>query len=126
MIKIYDKQKDYKKIAKWWIDHGQVPCHPDLLPNLGFIIDDIVAGFIYQTDSSTVYFESIVSKKDSDKEERRKALKILIETVCNTSKEMGYKQLIFHTVYPHLKKLGEEFGCKAFDGSNERFFKELK
>lgn len=126
MIKIFDKDKDYNTIARWWIDHNQLPCQKDLLPNLGFIVDDIVAGFVYQTDSKTVYFESIVSKKDSNKEDRQKALNDLIEVVINTSKEMGYQQLIFHTVYPHLKELGKKWGCHPFPGFNERFYKDLR
>jgi len=126
MVRFFDKEKDYNTIAKWWIEHDQVPCPKDLLPNLGFIVDDLVVGFIYQTDSEIVFFESIVSKKDSDKEDRKEALNAIIDMSCKVSKEMGYSRLIFHTAYPSLKELGiKEWNCKPYMNTNERFYKEL-
>ena len=125
MIKFY-KDEDYNMIARWWIDHDQVPCPSDLLPSIGFIIDDIVAGFLYQTDSGVCFFETVVSKKDSDKEKRREALDQLIDTIVNCAKEMKYKRLIFHTLHPRLaSEVQKKWECKQHDGSNERFYKEL-
>ncbi len=125
MIKFY-KDEDYNTIARWWVDHDQVPCPRNLLPSIGFIVDDVVAGFLYQTDSEVCFFETVVSKKDSDKEKRREALDTLIGTIVDSAKEMKYKRLIFHTLHPRLaNEVQQKWDCKQFHGSSERFFKEL-
>lgn len=127
VVRLVDLDKDYETIAKWYTEHDQIPCRRDLFPSLGFIADDLVVGFLYQTDSKIVHFESIVSKKDSDKEKRREALNQIIDMAIKSAIEMGYNQLVFHTIYPHLKQLGlEKWECKPFPGSNERFFKDLR
>jgi hypothetical protein len=124
-IKFYN-DSDYNMLAKWWIDHDQIPCPRNLLPNLGFIIDDMVAGFLYQTDSGVCFFETVISKKDSDKDERREALDKLIETIVDSAKEMKYKRLIFHTLHPRLAdEVSKKWECTKWYGSNERFVKEL-
>ncbi len=125
-VRFFNKDKDYNTIAKWWIEHDQIPCPINLLPTLGFIVDDLVVGFIYQSDSKAVFFESIVSKKDSDKEQRREALNSIIDLSCKASKEMGYERLIFHTSYPGLKELAVEWGCKPYLNTTERFYKDLR
>lgn len=127
MIKLFDKEKDYKTIAKWWLEHDQIPCRIDLLPNIGYIVDDMVVGFLYLTDSKVCFFESIVSKKNSDKEQRREALDKLIDVIVNSAQEMGYENLIFHTLNPRLKdEVSKKWNCIQAEGSTERFYKDLR
>ncbi len=127
MVRLFDKEKDYETVARWWFDHGQIPCPIDLLPNIGVIVDDIVAGFLYQTDSGIIHFESVISKKDSDKIKRREALIVLFDSCIRMSREMNYKQAVFYTLIPHFKELCvNKFGCKVFNGSVERFYKDLR
>lgn len=126
MVRLFDKDKDYVTIAKWWIDHDQIPYPINLLPNIGFIADELVVGFLYQTDSNVCFIESVVSKKDSNKEERQAALDKLATALIEAAKEMKYKKVIFHTQYPTLKERSMDcWGFENCDGSIERFQRSL-
>lgn len=126
MVKLFNKDEDYEKIAKWWIDHDQVPCPIDLLPNIGFIVDDMVVGFLYQTDSGICFVESLVSKKDTNKEERREALDKLMDSLVEVAEGMKYKKIIFHTLHPRIEEQSlQTWKCIKHPGSNERFYRSL-
>ena len=126
MVRLFDKDKDYETIAKWYASHDQIPCPIDLLPNIGFIANELVVGFLYQTDSGICFVESVVSKKDSNKEERKIALDEMAEALMSAAKEMNYKAIIFHTLYPSLKQQSMlNWGFKNCEGSEERFYRSL-
>lgn len=126
MIRLFNKDKDYNTIARWWLDHEQIPCDINLLPNIGFIVDDIVVGFLYQTDSGVCFVESVVSDKKSKKEDRKKALDDMANALMNVAKEMNYKKIIFHTIYPSLKEQSlENWGFDNYPGSVERFQRSI-
>lgn len=126
MIRLFNKETDYNTIVKWWLDHDEFPCPVDLLPNIGFIVDDIVAGFLYQTDSKICFVESLISKKDTNKEERRIALDKLMDSLVEAAEGMNYKKIIFQTSHPRIKEQSlKTWKCVQHPGSQERFYRSL-
>ena len=125
MIKIFEKE-DYKTIEKWWIDHDQKPCPYNLLPSIGYIVNDMVAGFLYQTDSELCFIESLISDKKSDKEKRSEALGHLFDNLKMSVEEMQYKRVILHTIHPKVKEWGSKYGFQPFNNSQECFFLDIK
>lgn len=122
MIRLFDKDKDYNTIMKWWLDHDQIPCAVNLLPNIGFIVDELVVGFLYQTDSSVCFIECVVSDKNSDKEKRQKALIELGNMLIDTAKEMKFKKAYFHSRHPSIIENGlSHWGFTNCLNSIERF-----
>ncbi len=90
MLKIYNEAEHYDLIKKWWQDHNWLPIDKNILPKTGLIVNDCVAGFLYQTDSSLAWVEWIVSDKNSDKKLRKESLYILINELTNIAKDMGF------------------------------------
>lgn len=125
MIRLFNKDKDYKTIVKWWLDHDQIPCPINLLPNIGFIVDELVVGFLYQTDSSVCFIECVVGDKNGNKDKRKKALLDLGEMLVNTAKEMNFKKVCFHSVHPSVIDTALNLQFKNLDKSKERFERNL-
>lgn len=83
------EQKDFEQV-KSWARHGTT-YESDLLPVTGFIVDGIAAYFLYETDSKVCWMENLIARKDSDPEERRKAIGMIIDSLLIEAKRKGYK-----------------------------------
>lgn len=91
---------DYDEIlVKWWKDWKWEPPAKDFLPDSGrggIIVFDgdepICAGFMYITNSKVAWVDWIISSREYTKrEERRAALKLLIESLTDFCKNTGSK-----------------------------------
>lgn len=90
-------QENYNILKQWWEGYSWPVIPFEMLPKIGFIVDNVVAGFIYSTDSKICLIEWIIGNPDSDKNERKKALNNLLNVLCNTAKEMGYTHCFTYT-----------------------------
>lgn len=101
---------DYVRLESWWKGHKWTPLHSDCLPETGFIVNNICAGFLYKTDSNIAILEFVIADPESDKKERDKALDCLFDTLINTAKEMGFHNIMGWLNHPSLVKRYEKFG----------------
>ena len=94
------ESSDYEMLCEWWSWFRFPAPQIDMLPNNGkdgviVLYDsvDVCAGFLYATSSASFFWcEYIVSNpKVKDKIVRKKALKILIDTISEMAKNMGGK-----------------------------------
>jgi len=95
-------ESDYDNILiGWWHDWEWTPPQQDFLPDNGaggMIVYDgetpVCAGFIYVTNSKVVWVDWIISNKNyTDREGRRLALRLLIESLTNISINSGSKYI---------------------------------
>jgi len=97
--------EDYPELVTWWKWFRFPAPAPDMLPNNlkdGIMIsingENICAGFIYRTPSSFAWLEFIVSNPAiKDKSIRKESLELLINTITEMAKKLGFK-LIFTSV----------------------------
>lgn len=64
------------------------------LPRFGFVVDGIVAGFLYRTDSAVCYLDSFISDPKSDRDARRAALDLLIDALKAEAKELKFTAIV--------------------------------
>lgn len=91
------KSDDYDKIKGWWESYGWPPVQPHMLSSTGMVVEDLCAGWLYQTDSSIALLEWVVGNPAADKEERGKAIDFLIETATKLAKLNGFKLMFTFT-----------------------------
>lgn len=88
---------DYEDILiGWWKDWRWTAPPKDFLPNIGVIVYDggtpICAGYIYTTNSKVAWVDWIISNFNyKNKENRKQALTLLVDTLTNISKDSGSK-----------------------------------
>ena len=93
------QDEDYETMCEWWRWRRWTPVGKEMLPDNGtggIMIQDgevnICAGFLYTTNSSLCKIEWIISNyKVKDKLVRQKAINLLIETLSNKAKDLGFK-----------------------------------
>lgn len=92
-IRLVEK-KDLKIIADWYKNHGQEAEQADFLSDIGFIVDNIAAAFLYTTNSSVCWIESYISNPESNKKDRKKALDLITEAIIQKAKDLGFMAII--------------------------------
>lgn len=119
MIVRWKPKLHYKAIASWY--HARDMEAPALhqLPELGFIVDDRVAGFIYRTDSSVALIDGVISNPYTLPAARKLSLEKLAGLLVDTAVQLGYEDIIFTSKNESVKELGERMGFKK---TNQQLF----
>jgi hypothetical protein len=100
-----------------WVRARNEDITPDALPQTGFIIPGKAAGFLYRTDSSLAWIESLVAAPDLPKEERTQVVDLIVLAVCHKAKELGFRLLMGYTVLDAVVKRAERLGFDTVDGN---------
>lgn len=127
-------ENDYDDIlVGWWHDWKWTPPQKDFLPDNGtggFIVYDgetpVCAGFIYVTNSSVSWVEWVISNKNyTDREGRKLALRLLIQSLTNISINSGSKYIYTLIKNQSLMKVYEEIGYIKGDSLATEMIKVL-
>lgn len=121
---------DYETLVNFWRDWGWTPPPKDFLPDVGMITFEgdtpINAAFLYITNSKVCWLEWVISNKNYKNRELRKfALNLLLETLINVAKNNEYKYI--YTVLKHegLAKAYIEQGFIEGDTNIKTYIKTL-
>lgn len=69
----------WQEICLWYTGHGQPIPDRELMPETGFMVQGLAAGFLYVTDSKLGIIEFLISNPDSNKEERDRAIDLVVK-----------------------------------------------
>jgi len=93
------KDNDYEDVlVGWWKDWRWTPPAKDFLSDKGYMVycDDepVCAGFMYVTNSKAVWCDWIISNlKYKDRQKRKEALELLVQTISDDAERMGKKYI---------------------------------
>ena len=101
----------YMKQLSTWINQWKIdPIAIETLPRTGFVVDNIAALFVYETNSSLCFLDYLISNKEQDKIKTNEAIDILVEHAIKYCHDEGYKFMIsnskYETVVDRAKKHG--------------------
>lgn len=121
------KEGDYLMLYSWWKDQKWTPVPSDMLPDLGLIsiIDDkpVCAGFLYISNSKTVWMEWVIADPNTDKETRNIALEHLIDSLLTLAASKDAKYVVTSVMHP---KLIERLELKGFTKTDKNMQNMLK
>ena len=110
-------ESDYEILTDWWKAWGWPAMAKDMLPDNGtggIMIENkgenVVAGFVYWSNSKLVWLDWIISNPKSDKDIRQEAIKKLILTAESMTKEAGSKFMMSISRSNSLLKIHKELG----------------
>ena len=104
-----DRELFYPIISNWWKKWKQTPIPPKALPETGLMISNkgifICCGFLYKTDSIMSIIGWIISNPNKEHRELRTgAIELLIESLENLAKQMGFEAFFVPARNPNLIK----------------------
>lgn len=125
------KEEDYDLLVSWWKQWRWTAPPRDFLPQNGtggvMIEKDgkqVVAGFIYLTNSAVAWSEFIISNFDYKEPDRHEAIKFLISELSSIAKDCGVKYVYTVVKNQSLQKLYQEIGyTNGSQKVNEMFLK---
>ena len=110
-------ESDYEILSDWWKAWGWPIMAKDMLPDDGtggIMIENegenIVAGFLYWSNSKLVWLDWIISNPNADKKIRKQAIEMLILTAEQMVKEAGSKYIMSISRSNSLLKIHEKIG----------------
>lgn len=104
--------RDYDLVAGWCKKRGRPLPSPDALSDLGFIVDDRVAGWLYLTNSNVAMVENIIANPNSVPSLRRHSLKVLCGLLVDTALSLGYTNIFGISNHPSVQKICREMGFR--------------
>jgi hypothetical protein len=118
-------------LYKWWTDWGWQPPAKEFLPENGaggLIVEEnktpVCAGFIYVTNSQVAWVDWIISNKEyNNKENRKKAIDLLIESLTNVCKMNGNKYVYALIKHKNLMEVYKKHGYIVGDQYNQEMIK---
>lgn len=109
------KASHYQKLHLWWSKRKLEPVPYNLLPKIGYVVDDCVAGFLYQTDSTLCFMDSFISNPSASKSERELALDSLERELIKIAKLLGFEKIIAMTKHEKMKSRAQARGYTMVD-----------
>jgi hypothetical protein len=110
-------ESDYEILSDWWTAWNWPIINRDMLPDNGtggIMVEhegeNIVAGFLYWSNSKLVWLDWIISNPKSDKDIRQEAIKKLILTAESMTKKAGSKFMMSISRSNSLLKIHKELG----------------
>ncbi len=110
-------ESDYLILSDWWKAWGWPALAKDMLPDNGtggIMVENkgenIVAGFLYWSNSKLVWLDWIISNPDADKKIRKQAIEMLILTAEQMVKDAGSKYMMSISRSNSLLKIHKNIG----------------
>ena len=111
---------NYKELSSWWKEWGWPVLPKDMLPDNGtggIMVEhegeNIVAGFLYWSNSSLVWLDWIISNPKSDKKVRKHSIEKLIQAAEQMVKKSGKKYMMAISRSNSLLKIHEGLGWQV-------------
>lgn len=111
---------DYETLCKWWDGYGHIDIPKRYLSPVGFIVEDHVAVFVYETKSVMAWMEFMVGNSTKTKQERSDAISMLLKEVSKYCQDNEYE--VINTA-AQLESLQNKFKEEGFIGSDNNDIK---
>lgn len=109
MIKRRVIESDFGVINKWFGLRGEPNIPKGYFPDVGFIAENVGAGFLYQTDSTLCFIDGYISNPASTKAEREDAFEWITRSLLLTAKEHKFTMVLAYSQNPAVKKWCDKF-----------------
>lgn len=118
------KRKDLEAINDWYQMHGHPTVESHMLPSVGFVVDGVCAGFLFQTDSSMCLLDAYVANPQASAPSRSLGQDLVTNALMERAKDLGYRAVIAITEHPSIVRRCKEYKFKD-DGARHIFVKEI-
>lgn len=88
------KREDYAQIFDWYLKRNLAPALFADLPKHGYLIDNVVCGFIVSTDADFCILEYAISNPECSKELRKEGSMMVLAQLEKKAKTLGYKRML--------------------------------
>lgn len=106
------KPEHYAQVKGWWEAYGQPVIPEASLPKVGFIVQGLAAGFLYQTDSDLALAENFITDPVSYWADRSAALDAILEAITAYATQSGFRHVLGLTTSQAMYERCLRFGFR--------------
>jgi len=114
-VEPYDRERHDSMVVEWLTRRGIGTEFMEVVPTKGFIVADVAAGFLFQTDSKMALIDGIVSNPESDADVRDKALDDVFKALFVLARRLGFAVLWGFTPLPEVVARARQLGFTVDD-----------
>lgn len=119
----YHKQ-DIEVVNEWYAGWNHPTLLPHMLPDVGFIVDEVCAGFLYKTDSSLCLLDAYVANREATKAAKQLGLDLVTNALLEEAYACGFRAVMAITDNPSIVKRCINYKFKD-EGTRRVFVREL-
>ena len=109
-------KEDMAEINRWLQGHGAIPLDDDDTPPLGFMVDGVAAGFLFQTGTRIGFIEMFCGNPEASRSDVYQGLELVLREAVAASRAVGIRRLITMTCRPSIAKCLRERGFEQAEG----------
>lgn len=91
----------------------------------GFIVDDVAAGFLMQTDAGVAYLENYISNPDARPKQVATAIDQITAALLGLARAKGFEYVAAFTALSSIEKRAQRLGMSLHDEPYALLTKEL-
>lgn len=96
--------KDLEQLQEWYKEWNQPIPSRRSFPYIGFMVDGIAAGFLYQTDSTVCLLDGYITNRKMSHDARYEAMEEITSKLLNEALYRGFHEVIALTKIPKIKE----------------------
>jgi len=112
MMRMFNHYKDMSTLSLWLELRNEPPLKLEL-PKIGFIVDDIAAGFLCQTDSGWCFIDPFFSNPKAKVKDIRLAMVEIGNVLLDTARQMKFKRVLYITSKDSISKFAYRNGMQT-------------
>lgn len=85
---------DYDEVCAWYEARGMNPPDRSMLPQVGYIVPGVAAGWLCQTDCDLAFLDGYVTHPEASKERRHDALDAITGALLEDAGNRGFKTVL--------------------------------
>lgn len=118
-------KSDYDTITTWYKARKLNTVPSLFLPEIGFIVDGVAAGFLIQTDASFCILEPFIANPDASEEDRDKALSSILAELVNKARRLKYEGVFGFSAQSTMLKRAIKQDFEIMDKNSTTIYKGL-
>ena len=116
--------EDFNQVRDWYNNRSLAPIE-DLLPQVGFIVPGIAAGFLMQTDTKCCILEPFISNPFAESLDRKDALDLIMGELILEAYRLGYNRIYGFSTRPSMIERAKQYGFEIVEKDSKTLCKEL-
>ena len=106
---------DLKMINAWYAARGWPEVGPAQARMKGFLVDDVAAGFLMQTDAGVAYLENMISNPQASARDVSVAIDAITKALFALAADNGFEHVAAFTQMPSIRTRAKRLGMVAHD-----------
>lgn len=98
------RPEDLIEINEWYSLRQMTPMRADIIPKVGYIVEGVAAGFLYQTDSSMCLFDGFIANPLAERHEREEGLDKITDALISQAEKLNFYSIVAMTKHEVIRE----------------------